>query len=328
LKPCKAVAKGLTYGQKAFVCTREEDDETDKGVDDTDADAEQLAHGKGAREDLEDQRKGNDGKECDRNVGGVLGKAVKICCGNGRRGDASQRIRRVEQKLRGAVRKILYGEADAKDHDRNDRTDAAKRDETEGVVMLLLGRADAGDTRTDGHDEGDGHRTCGHASRVECQCPEARVDLCAEDKGDGVKSDQQPGEADAEEYAKHGDDEKHAHARRDGEDQKPTGAPFEYLVGKDLKVRLGNGDENTDEEADQSDQPYLTRLCQMCTDLGTDGLHRHLGTRGEDRKPEDKTDNTEHKQKKSGGIHRRESNGKQGNDQSDRKDRLKGFPEL
>ena len=63
-------------GKKALVCTREEDYQTDKGVNDTHADTDQSLETERTGDKLKEHGEGESGKQCNGNVLGVIGKAV------------------------------------------------------------------------------------------------------------------------------------------------------------------------------------------------------------------------------------------------------------
>ena len=166
----KLAADGEAGGKEAYVCAGKEYRKADEGVNYTDGNSDHLALRKSAGNKLEKHGEDDDGQERNCNLLGIIDEAVKIyletllCIFN--RVDALN-------KALGVVGKTVDLHNDAEGEHRDYRTDAAKCGDTEGVCTALFISSCRGNTGTERHYEGYGHRTRGNSARVKCKGAEA-----------------------------------------------------------------------------------------------------------------------------------------------------------
>ena len=124
----------------------------------------------------------------------------------------------------------------------------------------------------------------------------------------------------------HSDDQERAHAEAHGVDQHGAVHHGADLIGQDLQVRLGDGDEHTQHEADEEQQTQFPLLRQAGADVGPHGGHGQVRAHAEQA-------DAQHQQHGTGGecdqLHRGEVKpGRQGHQIDQRRDGqsgVKGF---
>ena len=168
-----------------------------------------------AREQLKEQKKYDNGRDRNRNFLYVFDKTAV-----GRKIN-QQYVLRIRDL--GECLDRIIDVPDLEDHaeheHRDDGSHAGKRDQTEGVVLSFFVAADRRDTDTERKDKRYGHRSRGHAARIERNRPKLGRNENTDDKRRDVEQYQQDRQPNAKHDTQHGDREKDAHAHRDGDNK-------------------------------------------------------------------------------------------------------------
>ena len=147
------------------------------------------------------------------------------------------------------------------------------------------------------------NRSCGNSARIEGERQKSFVNEEGEDKCHRIKSDHNSGEIPVKYNTHYRDYKEYSHTDGYGEYQYHI-LKSAYLLCKELKIGLGNCDKNTDNKADESDNPYFFTSTDCCAYFRSERLHRHFSTRGEKAHSEDKADNAHQKQEHVSGRNR------------------------
>ena len=138
----------------------------------------------------------------------------------------------------------------AEEHHHENGADAAEGDQTEAVVAAVLAGADTGKADAEGHDEGNGHGTGGDAAGIKGHRQKVFRDEEGQKEQENVEHQQHACERDPEENAEHGNGCEYTDPGGDGPDQDRI-RNGSHLIGQNLQIRLGDGDECADEKADE-----------------------------------------------------------------------------
>ena len=178
----------------------------------------------------------------------------------------------------GAVR---GAEHDAQNEHCQNGADGAHGHQTKAVVRRVAVAADRRHTHTQCHDEGHRHGAGGHAAGIKGHSKELPGHKDRQKKDDAVKQYQQPGQRDADEHSQEGKHQKQAHARRHRQDKGRVGDRG-HLICQHLQVRLRDGDEKAQQEADAQNHRQLPAFGDHRAHALAHGGHAHFRAQGEE----------------------------------------------
>ena len=144
------------------------------------------------------------------------------------------------------------------------------------------------------HDKRYGHRSGCHPAGVKGNRPEIFWHKHRHQEDDDIKSNQQDIQADSKQDSQHGDDQKDADSKRHRSDQRRV-RYIRHLVGEHLQIRLRDGDDDTEQKADEYNHPNLSGFCNTASDLRSDRGHRCIRTQGKKGHPHDQQDRSHQK---------------------------------
>ena len=267
-------AQHHAHGGKAYVDTGEEQNQAHIGKQQTGQNSHQRQLTQLQEQDLENQEEHHDGSKGNGHFQHIFGDGVEIraaqlhgveiCIGHGCGNLVALPLVEETQYQNG-----------------QNRTDRTQSHQTETVGLGIFVASDGCDTDAQRHNEGDGHRTGGHTAGVECHAEEAGIGESCQNKDDAVEEQQQPAKLNAQQDAQHTQQQKEAYTYRHRQDQHST-VDVGHIVGQHLQIRLGDGDDHAQQEADREDQQQLAGFGQLGTDVIAHRGHRRFCAVGEE----------------------------------------------
>ena len=134
---------------------------------------------------------------------------------------------------------------------------------------------DGGHADAQRHNEWNGHGAGGHAAGIKSDRQKLFGDERGQNEDDAVEQHKEPRQRDAEEHPQKRHDEEQAHACRYRKDQGHVGDGG-HLIGQHLQVRLRDGDEEAQQEADPDDEGQAPGLGEHGAHPLAHGGHAHL----------------------------------------------------
>ena len=218
-------------------------------------------------------------------------------------------------------------EQDAQQQNGQDGADRTEGHEAEAVVRRVTVASDGGHTDTQRHDEGHRDGAGGHAAGVKGDGQELFGHEGRQHEDQPVEHDEELGQRDAQQHAQEGHDEEEAHARRDREDERHVGDGGD-LVGQDLQVRLGDGDEEAQRKPHPDDEGDAAAPGQHRAHPLAHGAHAHLGTQGKEHDAHDDHGRTQQKAEQDAGGDRRDGKAEHQHDRHDGQHGLQCFEQF
>ena len=240
-------AQHVAQRREAHVDARQEQHQTYICIAHADEDAQQGQLPQMQREDLEQQEEHADGQQGDGHLAHHGGQLLQIAVAHG-----EGIFKAVDHRFRG--RGGVFRVQEAQQQHRQNGADGAQRHQTEAVGLGLFVASDGGNAHAQRHDEGHRHGAGGHAAGVKGHGQEVRVGQGGQNKHDGIEDQQQRPQGDTQQDTQHADGQEDAHAHGHREDQHGL-VDARHVLGQDLQVRLGNGNDHAQNEGQHQNEP-------------------------------------------------------------------------
>ncbi len=268
-------------------------------------------------QELEQEEDAHDGEGTAQNVRRVLRELLNELQCDILRGDHRRKLHGIIGGLGGMIE-------NSEEHHHENGADAAECDETEAVVAAVLAGTDTGKADAEGHDKGNRHGSGGDAAGVKGDGQKVPRNEEGQKKQENIQHQQHAGERNPEENAEHGDGRENADPGRNGPDQDGI-RNGGHLVGQNLQIRLGNGDERADEKTDEGRNGDTLLANNPAADALAEGGHGNLRTQLEKTHSDDEQHGAHEEQRDRSDAHGNHGHAQDEYDDGDGENTGKGF---
>ena len=228
----------ISRRQEPNVHAREKQHQPGIGVQQTDAHLEQASPRELQKQHLKDQEEQDDRQQRQRNLFAVFRnpfakEAEHLCKAPG------------VLRLNGRVRALAGWIEHAEQQHREDRPDAAERNEAEAVVLRAVAAAHGSNADAERHDERHGDRPGRNPAGVKRRGKKALRRKGRKRKDHGIQQDQNDLQGFSEDNAQQRQHKEQPDADRDGQDEHHI-RDGGHLPGQNRQIRLRNGDQHAD----------------------------------------------------------------------------------
>ena len=172
---------------------------------------------------------------------------------------------------------IVRLEDEPQQHDGQNGTDGAERNQTEAVVFGAGVASNGADANAQRQNKGHGHRAGRHAAGIKGNSQKIVRHELGEDENQHIAAQKQPLHGDAEQDAQKRNHQKYAHTQSDGQDERHI-RNAGNLLGQHLQIRLRDCDDSANKKRYQQNQPQLAAAGHGGTDVLADGRHGQICT--------------------------------------------------
>ena len=158
---------------------------------------------------------------------------------------------------------------------RQDGTDAAKRHQTEAVAATGGITSRGGQTDAHRHDKRNRYRACRYAARIKSDSQKFPGRKQRQQEQQRIEHRQHLGQIQRIQHAHHRNGRENANAHSNCVNQHPVWNGF-HLIGKHLKIRLGNRDQRAHQKRHQNRQRYFFMLHHLRADALAQRRHGHF----------------------------------------------------
>ena len=198
-------------------------------------------------------------------------------------GSVQERAQNViaDSVIRHLIGHIVGGE-NAQHQHRKNGAHAAQRHQAEGIFLTLFITQDAGNTNAQRHDKGHRNGSGGNTAGVKGHGKQFFIAADYQHQRQGkqkhIEEHQNTAQSSAEHDTKNRNDQKRTDADTYGIYQNRAVHHGGHLVGKHLQIRLGHGDQHTQDETHSQQQPQFLLTGKAGAYMGAHGGHGQVGS--------------------------------------------------
>ena len=313
----KAAAKEISDRSKADVDAGQKQDQSQNGIHKADQHTKNLMRRVGPSKKLKQREYTDNGERTLKNLTDIVREGLHKFQGDILRGKNRRKLDRV-------VGGFGWMIEDAEQHDHQNRSDAAERDETEAVIRVVPGAQNGRKADAEGHDKGNGHGSCGDAAGIKGNGKKIIRNKDRQKEQQKVENRQHTAERNPVQNAQNRNRGKNTYACSDRPDEDRIGNGSD-LIGKDLQIRLRDGDDCTHEKTDQKNEWLALAADNSAADSLTERRHGEFSTQLEQSHSKDQQEGAGQKQRDGADFHGNQCEAENQYNCGDRKDAGKRF---